>query len=140
MGYASNFTINIIRGEFDPEEVDQVISKVSGYGNIYTGEPTDRIKWYDMSKDMSSVSRIFPDLMFEVTSVGEDGERSCSYFCNGTLKEAQVVIVYGGVDLDEMYKTYAGPPSLPPVTQTEYEKARAIVSRFEKQEAGTLSD
>lgn len=65
-------------------------------------------KWYDKHIHMLSLSRKYPDYIFEVAYEGEDSEdRGNTYYYNGKREDCPIQIIYPepnlkklGVDLD----------------------------------------
>lgn len=61
------------------------------YGLIYY----DEMKWYDHYKDMIELSKIFPELYFELEGRGEERDDIwCEYFHNGEGSHSEARIVF----------------------------------------------
>jgi hypothetical protein len=58
------------------------------------GSERDSIKWYNHEKDMGHLSEEFPDILFSLNCLGEDGERWMIYALNGATQEVKPEIVY----------------------------------------------
>jgi len=64
----------------------------------------DRMKWYDWSKDMASLSLKYPNLLFSLEGEGEDsGDIWKAWARNGKVVEARAKIIFEPAgDLDEL--------------------------------------
>lgn len=100
MGYYSDFQITKYNEKDDTFEIItskelQELEEITGY--IFTGPYLERVKWYDVIKDMQKFSKIFPDYKWIVEQDGEDKDDFRKYiFKNGKYKElcAEVRIVF----------------------------------------------
>jgi len=83
------------------EDVDDLIGDYIERTNGYIGHALNRdgstcdsIKWYDHEKDMGHLSEEFPDILFSLDCLGEDGERWMIYALNGATQKVNPEIVY----------------------------------------------
>jgi hypothetical protein len=81
------------------EDVDDLIGDYIERNDIgralsRDGSTCHSIKWYDHEKDMGDLSEEFPDILFSLNCLGEDGERWMIYALNGATQEVKPEIVY----------------------------------------------
>lgn len=74
MGYYTDFSIRIVEGEGDIEDVAGTVDVTASYHvDVYNGAAhVNEAKWYGYEEDMRSVSAAFPDLVIEVEGSGEE--------------------------------------------------------------------
>jgi hypothetical protein len=72
------------------------------------------VKWYDHEEDLNSVSKDWPNVMFVLTCLGEDGERWRVYSMNGVAQKVPGKVLYEEPDYSKF-----------PYRQGAEEKARA---------------
>lgn len=58
----------------------------------------EEMKWYDNKKDMTELSRRFPEILFKIHCSGEDGDEWINYFMNGTSTTCQGVMTFEEFD------------------------------------------
>lgn len=106
MGYYTDFTLTVegsgaIYGRL-MEEKDRVtvsddyelsLGKFLQYGQ-------QEIKWYDYDKDMKSLSTRWPNILFILDGIGEDGKVWRAWYRNG--RSAQVEPTFIPPDLDKL--------------------------------------
>lgn len=69
--------------------------RASGGTNIST-------KWYGHEADMREFSISYPDYLFTLDGLGEDGKHIRKYFQNGKMQDAQPAIVYEPFDAGKL--------------------------------------
>ena len=87
MGYYTNYTLKVVNAE--PEDIRQPLKEISGYIGWYTyGRKIclSEAKWYDHKDDMIRLSKMFPDVKFELHGAGEDGDQWMIYALNGQIE------------------------------------------------------
>lgn len=108
MGYYSCFNIGIqAKKEFSIEEVTGELLRISGYdlydfaeyplskeGNVYHFE-VEFVTWYSYTENFVELSKIFPELIFFVSRLGEDNtDYTEQVFKNGEVEEKQLTLIY----------------------------------------------
>lgn len=86
MGYLTDYTVRIVEGEGDINDIRGSLDHVSHYGfGVYNGEAyVSGVKWYRYEDDMRAVSAQFPGLLLEVEGSGEDyPDIWAQRFCDG---------------------------------------------------------
>ena len=86
MGYYTYYTV-----ETEPHNDVAImeVEKLSGYGSTVI-DGHDSVKWYDCEKDMTTISKIFPDTTFIVSGDGEEsGDIWKRWFKDGKSKYAK---------------------------------------------------
>ena len=105
MGYATNYNMTV-RHVKDEEEYKALLDTLDSYGIIRYALDSgdlcgneayfssyDSVKWYEHEEDMKEISRLFPDMVFQLTGDGEDtGDIWEKYFKNGECEECRAVI------------------------------------------------
>jgi hypothetical protein len=74
-----------------------IISKKSGYElyEVHEMAHISEAKWYDCEKHMLELSNEYPDVLFEVFTLGEDQDNTeLTYFKNGKTEDAKCTITY----------------------------------------------
>jgi hypothetical protein len=67
MGYYTRYEFVSAEGG-DAQAIKECIETVSDYGNLFD----DSCKWYDHEKDMSEVSKRFPNVLIRIDGEGEE--------------------------------------------------------------------
>ena len=94
MGYNTKFEVN-------PENLRWEINDHLGWNAI--NDSVDGVKWYDWNKDMKSFSLSHPDMVIELTGVGEEHPDIWkAYFKNGKSYKEMAKIVYSAFDEGKM--------------------------------------
>ena len=84
-----------------------ISTKFSDYG-IDDGDKLgyvfeDGCKWYECNEDMITISKKFPNVLFQLDGNGEeDGDLWRNFFLNGNVQCTQVDIVYEEFDINKM--------------------------------------
>lgn len=65
-------------------------------------DSSDEFKWYDANDDLKEFSKKFPETVFQLDAVGEDGERWRVYFKNGKCQEAPAIITFDEYDENKL--------------------------------------
>lgn len=69
------------------------------YGVDENGGSTDTCKWYDHEEDVSTFSKIYPDVIFELSGEGkESGDIWKKYFKNGKIQICNAKIIFDEFD------------------------------------------
>ncbi|MBO1582684.1 hypothetical protein [Bacillus sp. XF8] len=80
--------------DFDTE----IFYAVDKYGEFY-----DSTKWYDYETEMSAISRLYPDVIFELSGKGEEaGDLWKAYFKNGKIQRCPAEITYDEYDENKL--------------------------------------
>jgi hypothetical protein len=104
MGYYCDFEIRVEgMDDFVLDGVGEQLEDVSGgYGFETYGDAVlhsaDRFKWYDHERDLAVVSEMYPDHVFDMRVVGEDGERWQVFAKNGKVYSQYLTPQWGAVD------------------------------------------
>lgn len=67
-----------------------------------SGEPSESVAWYSHENDMKAFSRQFPEHVFVLDGVGEDGDHLRKYFKNGKMQDAAPVVAYEPFDENKL--------------------------------------
>lgn len=108
MGYYTDFTIKVMEVEdgalvdskdptgFLSEAIGHHLEQISYYQFDEQGLTYSlNAKWYDFEKDMTSLSLMYPDNVFQVDGIGEEaGDVWRSYYVNGKSHSCKVVTTY----------------------------------------------
>ncbi|PFE80041.1 hypothetical protein CN333_00155 [Bacillus thuringiensis] len=63
------------------------------------GEYYNETKWYDHETEMSAISRLYPDVIFELSGEGEEsGDLWRDYYKNGKIQRCPAKITYDEYD------------------------------------------
>lgn len=57
-------------------------------------EYSQNLKWYDMQDDMKALSLEWPNVLFIITYLREDGKQGRHWFRNGRHAEADAIVTY----------------------------------------------
>lgn len=105
MGYETKYKLKLKNSsgegllKSDPDRYDNVMA---GLDEINMGHLLDEpycAKWYGYKEDMLKISTKYPDVIFELSGVGEnDGDMWCKYFLNGKYQEVMAQITYAPFD------------------------------------------
>lgn len=69
------------------------------YGVDENGDSMDACKWYEHEEDVSTFSKIYPDVIFELSGEGEEsGDIWKKYFKNGKIQICIAKIVFDEFD------------------------------------------
>lgn len=114
MGYYTYYSL-YARNIKDEQEYNKLIKTLTEYeliadndhyGVFYKGHydeishtahfsPEDEAKWYDHTYDMVKISKLFPDVIFQLSGEGEERDDMWhEYFHNGESEECRGHIVY----------------------------------------------
>lgn len=103
MGYYTSYKVRIVSGQL-PEYEQQIIADgfttfeklivTKACGNY--GDPFQEAnKWYDHDTDMIRFSKMYPDILIELSGEGEEnGDQWKSYYKNGKMKLIRPEIVW----------------------------------------------
>lgn len=80
---------------YEYQLIVDAIAAESGYSHPFEGD----IKWYDYVKDMSNISKRFPDLIFTLSGEGEEsGDIWKRYFYRGDDQYAAAKVTFAPFD------------------------------------------
>lgn len=106
MGYSTNFTIDVHKGERNIKDVlEQVREDFVGldYAVDENGETSEGVKWYNHEVDMKYLSVEFPDEVFVLYGEGEDNEDVWyKYFKNGKMQHCYAKVTFDEFDENEL--------------------------------------
>ena len=114
MGYYSDFTGYIRRkddnsiSEAKLGAIYLALSNISGYEIWGESSKTTNFflpdaKWYDVDANMTELSKRFPDYVFTIEQVGEDGMHWMMMFYNGRSTMSEGRITYPDIDEDYLF-------------------------------------
>jgi len=97
MGYYTDFSLSH-DSDINDEEIADNLTKISGYKLDHDLE-LYQAKWYSWNNDMSSLSKMFPDVLFTLNGVGEEhGDIWRAFFKNGKSQMSKAVLMYEPYD------------------------------------------
>ena len=102
MGYNSTFTLEITEPKYPT--ISEIIAELRAANADAkaaidkNGDPLEAVKWYGSHDDMKGISQRYPDHVFMLRWIGEDGEQAVHYFQNGKVQDAEVVISFAPFD------------------------------------------
>ncbi len=90
MGYYTRFELNTLQ-EFDQGgDFSKELEDISGYSL------EEECKWYRHEKDMITLSKRHPYIVFQLNGEGEEsGDLWVKYFKGGKMHECRAVVTYG---------------------------------------------
>lgn len=117
MGYYTNYKLSILNKDKpdydklntfieqnkDNESEELPNGKVLSYPLNYLlelfDEGSEPTKWYDHEDDMKEFSRMFPNLVFELSGEGEEsGDIWKKYFRDGKMQKCEAKIIFDSFD------------------------------------------
>lgn len=121
MGYYTQYTLEARNiNETDAKRLDDILNerdlikyvfwdKYYDPGHKRVEYPSyEEQKWYDSTKDMHEISKLFPEVVFELSGEGEEeGDLWREYFVNGHVEHCAGRIVYDkpkNIDWDSLLK------------------------------------
>jgi hypothetical protein len=113
MGYNTRYTLNwdLSKSDTTWEEISEeiglrkAINRRFFYGVDTNGNTYDACKWYDHENDIAEFSKIFPDVIFELSGEGEEARDIWKkYFKNGKIQICIAKITFD--EFDESKLTY----------------------------------
>ena len=106
MGYSTDYQLTIIEPKRPTTaEIIEALREQcneAGYAIDSKGQTLDSVKWYEHESDMKAFSLQFPNHIFVLDGIGEDGERMRKYFCNGKMQDAKPIMTYEEFDKDKL--------------------------------------
>lgn len=104
MGYYTEHTLKAFNAkniENFEEEFAQILEDISGYS--YEEIQGDSIKWYTADENMLEASKMYPDVIFELSGNGEEKEDIWrTYYKNGKKHDAKVSITFEPYDEEKL--------------------------------------
>lgn len=92
MGYYTDYELTYEPDDF-VDEIDEALDKL-GYSDLAAGHSMN-MKWYNHERDMTELSKEFPDTVFILHGVGEEpGDMWKKRFVNGEMEEVRAEIVF----------------------------------------------
>lgn len=92
MGYYTEYTVSVVKGEISDDELEDLLSQFSLYS--WEGSLTKEVKWYTHEEDMLKISRKRPDLILRVVGFGENRDDNwVEYYENGEMYRESIPIV-----------------------------------------------
>lgn len=87
MGYYTRYEIST---QPPSDSVEDAIKEASGYSNPFD----DNCKWYDHEENCIAVSKMYPDVLIELSGEGEEsGDNWRKYFLNGKMQVCKAKII-----------------------------------------------
>ena len=101
MGYYTDYTVEVENG--DPfGEVLGAIKEQSCYGCWHNNQLYE-VKWYEHHKDVSEVSKTFPDKLIVIGGEGEEsGDIWREYFLNGKSQYVKAKLTFEAFDKNKL--------------------------------------
>ena len=98
MGYNTSYQLTVIEPKrptvTEIIEILRAQREDAHYAIDSLGKTLDSAKWYEHESDMKAFSLQFPNHLFVLDGVGEDGERMRKYFKNGKVQDAKPILAY----------------------------------------------
>lgn len=107
MGTYTEFTLIIVAPEAPRPECPTTAQMISylrnesdeaHYALTRYGRPEQSEKWYDHEDDLRAFSSLYPEYLFQLDGLVEEGTRWRKYFKNGKMQDAQPEIIYPPFD------------------------------------------
>ena len=99
MGYYTRYKLEVLSGDVDENELAVLFEKITDYPYDML---EDDMKWYDHKKHMVTISREYPNAIFELSGEGEEaGDLWKQYFKNGEMQVAEAKITFDLIDPDK---------------------------------------
>lgn len=93
MGYYSEYSLKVINGDYNTD-YERIISDEAEQRVFF-----DSCKWYSYQEDMKTVSKLYPEVVFEITGNGEDDDDFWkAYFKDGKMQMCPGKIFYDPFD------------------------------------------
>lgn len=111
MGYSTTYSLkwDCKKSKTTWEEIsDEILLRQEAGTDFFyavdpTGQTTDSCKWYDHEKEVSEFSKIYPDVLFELSGEGEEfGDIWKKYFKNGKMQVCHVMMSFPPFDESKM--------------------------------------
>lgn len=110
MGYYTDFKLEVLDEDLDPivektilDEINSTLNSISGYCFFIRGnlQILNESTWYDHPEHMLSLSKGYPDLIFQLDGHGEDkSDLWRFYFKNGKSLRVKALFVFPSYDED----------------------------------------
>jgi hypothetical protein len=98
MGYYTRFELEIHSGHDFITDYEEVISE-----HVDCNPFDDSTKWYDFEKGMKEVSKMHPEVVFELSGEGaEAGDLWKAYFKDGKMQMCKAKISYDSFDESQL--------------------------------------
>jgi hypothetical protein len=102
MGYYTNYELKIVSNPnyVDESEIFSELETISGYGGFehYDGSLSEA-KWYEHDSDMKTLSKKYPEILFQLDGEGEEaGDIWRSFFKNGKSHTSRAKIIFDDFD------------------------------------------
>jgi len=94
MRYCSDFQIKKDGSDISNTEDISLVTKFRECTDGYELDALYSVKWYNWEEDMLEFSKAFPDSIFIVEALGEDGIMFGAYFKNGVSQDSNPRVVY----------------------------------------------
>ena len=101
MGYYTDFTLKVtppFNSENEVSDFNETFTRLTDYEfeNDFT---MYGVKWYDHDKNMLTLSRTYPDRLFQLDGVGEEHDDVWrTYYKDGKSHDAEVITTYEPYD------------------------------------------
>lgn len=94
MGYLTNYSVRI----FPNNALVRAVMEDETFGYAIVPD-ADSYKWYEHESDMAEFSKMYPEILFELTGEGEDpGDLWRKYFKAGKMQSCPAQITYEPFD------------------------------------------
>ena len=106
MGYHTVFNLSL--GDVSKDTKEAVVNALKdkgiiGYALDYNLDYYDAVNWYGHDLDMIEVSRLFPDVLFELDGKGEENEDIwITYYKNGKMQHCNAIITFEPFDENKL--------------------------------------
>lgn len=113
MGYITNFKLKVYDKDWDGDKSRKAdktyefkdLCLVKDNWGDYISSAIDGMeaKWYEYDTDMRSLSRVYPNYLFELTGDGEESEDNWkAYYLNGKSQVEQGILFYPPFDKEKL--------------------------------------
>lgn len=96
MGYYTRFEISTQPAS---DEVVDAVKEISGYQYVFD----DECKWYDHEDNCKTVSKMYPEVLIELSGEGEEsGDIWKKYFLNGKMQICKAMLTFPKFNIEMM--------------------------------------
>lgn len=111
MGYYTTYELkwNVDNSKTDWNVISDEIARRQNedrdffYGVDSAGDPSETCKWYEHEEELKKFSKLYPDVLFELSGEGEDpGDIWKKYFKNGKMQVCMAELKFPSFDESKM--------------------------------------
>ena len=111
MGYNTAYTLKTHNSKYLISDIlTEIKAAALDFDNLFyavdgNGETYDSIKWYDHERDIIKLSKLYPDVIFDLYGEGEDNEDIWhKYFLNGKIQRCPARIAFDNFDEQKLFE------------------------------------